>query len=481
MNDINVYVKMSFLMLLKSKVRYLFKRAELDKAVFFGLLTKAWSMVAGLITILLILNKFTPELQGYYYTFITLLAFQAFVELGLGTVIVQFASHEWSKLGFDKSGRIVGDKDALSRLASLAVMALKWYAVASVIFIFGLGLGGYIFFSTSPNLNINWALPWFTLCLFTGVAIFLVPIWSLLEGCNQVGNLYTNRFQQSLFSNIAIWIAILLGAKLWTTTISILVSFICAGIFVITKYKLFFKTLFSGISGSVIDWRREVFPMQWRMALTWVSGYFISSFFVPVLFKFHGAKVAGQMGLTLTATNAVSAIYIAWISSKVPRFGMLVARRAFKELDELFWKLIKIIFFMSTLIAIVIFVIVYAANLSGHPFAARLLSPLPVALLLIAAVIGGFSYSMSYYIMAHKKMPIMFISIIAGTLSVLATSILGKHYAATGIVIGYLFVICITCALVTIIWYHCRIEWHKDKYSATEILGKDVKIKETLI
>jgi len=452
-------------MFLKHRLSQLFQSISLDKAVFFGLLTRAWNVFAGFITTLLILKKFTPEIQGYYYTFSALLALQIFVELGLGAVIVQFASHEWSLLSLNSNGQIVGDDSALSRLSSLARITIRWYALAAIIFIFGLSVGGYIFFSKSSNAYINWMLPWFFLCFLNGINVFMVPIWSLLEGCNQVGNLYANRFIQSLCSTISIWIALILGFKLWVPSISILAIFICAWIFVRRKYWIFFKTLFSHITGPSINWRAEVFPMQWRMALSWISGYFMSSFFVPVLFRYHGAVIAGQMGLTLNLTNVITFICMAWVSPKVPTFGVLIARKQFSELDRIFWRLMKIIFLVTVLAAVAIFAGVYIINVLGHPFSNRMLSPFPFALLLSAAVISSLSYLMVYYIMAHKKMPFLFVTIISGVLSGLVTFILGRRYAATGIAIGYFLVVCFACLLVAIIWRRCRIVWHRDGYS----------------
>ena len=72
--------------------------------------------------------------------------------MGLGTVIQQFASHEWSQLSFDQAGRVIGNQDALSRLISLARAAAKWYAIAGIIMGFGLCIGGYIFFDNNNAL-----------------------------------------------------------------------------------------------------------------------------------------------------------------------------------------------------------------------------------------------------------------------------------------------------------------------------------------
>lgn len=252
---------------------------------------------AGPITALLIASKFTPQLHGYYYTFWNLLALRFFVELGLGTVIIQFASHEWSKLRLDQDGYVVGEKEALSWLISLTHIMVKWYFCGGAIVAVGLSICGYFFFSRSAEVvNIAWFFPWLILCILTGVNICLTPMWSILEGCNQVTNIYTFRFFQGLFNSIVVCSAILLGGGLWVISISVLVAIICSLLFFRFKYKNLFKSiLFTNISGLRIGWKKEVFPMQWRLALSSISGYFVFSLFTPVIFKFHGPVLAGRL------------------------------------------------------------------------------------------------------------------------------------------------------------------------------------------
>ena len=161
-----------FVLLLRRLMRW----AEVDRAVFFGILTKIWGLGSGAVTVLLIASRFTPAVQGYYYTFSSLLAVQVFVELGLGTVIIQFASHEWSKLGLDEHRRIVGAPDALSRLISLGRVASKWYIIGGGIVAVGVGCAGYIFFSQSPRPGIEWMTPWFALSVLCGMNLCLVPV-----------------------------------------------------------------------------------------------------------------------------------------------------------------------------------------------------------------------------------------------------------------------------------------------------------------
>ncbi|MCK5608083.1 hypothetical protein KAR91_39750 [Candidatus Pacearchaeota archaeon] len=444
-------------------LKRLLVKAEVDRAVFFGLLLKVWSIIAVPMTALLIATQFTPELQGYYYTFGSLLALQVFVELGLGTVIIQFASHEWSKLSLDKTGNIIGDRNALSRLISLANITLKWYLIGGLIVIIGLGIGGYVFFSQSSNLNINWVLPWLTLSVLTGVTICFIPVWSLLEGCNQVTNVYTYRFWQGLFTSLSIWIAILLGAELWTAPISSIVVLICSGVFLRYKYWNFLKILLlSKPTNPRIEWRNEILPMQWRIAISWISGYFIFFLFTPVLFKYHGAGVAGQFGMTWSVVGAIGAFSSAWLVPKVPQFGMMIARREYTKLDTLFWKITKIVISVTILLGICIWFFIYILNKLDYSLANRLLSPLTAGIFIAAQVILTISIPFGSYLRAHKKEPLLFLSVIGGLLTGLSTLILGKYYSATGMAVGYLSINLLLIPFVILTWHRCRTKWHTE-------------------
>lgn len=87
-----------------------------------------------------------------------------------------------------------------------------------------------------------------------------------------------------------------------------------------------------------VNYRLEIFPFQWKIALSWISGYFIFQLFNPVLFATEGAIVAGQMGMTLTVLNSIMALSFSWMTTKVPVYSELIAKKDYNQLDSLFNK-----------------------------------------------------------------------------------------------------------------------------------------------
>ena len=450
-----------------SITRCLIAQAGIDRAVVFGVLSIVRGLVAGPVSIWLITSYFTPELQGYYYTFASLLALQVFVDLGLGTVIVQFASHEWAELGFDERGRIVGSAQALSRLVSLGQVALRWYAVAGVVVAVGLGAAGYVFFSQGSHTNIHWKAPWFGLCVVTGISLCLVPISSLLEGCNQVSQIYGFRLAQGILISVSTWLAIAFGAGLWTAAIAITVTLISGGLFLRRRYWAFIRQMFGPIAGPRISWRAELWPMQWKIALSWLSGYFCFSLFTPVLFQYHGPVVAGQMGMTWSLVSVLSGISSTWAVSKVPRFGVLVAKKEYAELDRLFYRLTIASSSIAFCGAVVIWAGVYVLYAFKYPLATRFLPPLPTGIFLAATVLLQAITPQAFYLRAHKQEPFLWLSIVGGLMIALSNWLLGSRFSATGMAVGYLIVVAfVSVPFATLIWHRRRVAWHSDATGA---------------
>ncbi len=413
---------------------------EIDRAVISNILTQAWTALSGPMTMLVISKKLSETEQGFYYTFSSVLALQVFVELGLVTVIIQMASHEWAFLQLGKDGAIVGRQSSFSRVACLLRFACKWYGLAAVLLIVGLNIGGWVFFSSATRIEVHWQSPWIALCSLAGVALMMSPFFSILEGCNQVSSVYTFRLLQGALSTLAVIGSIYIGLGLYALAISALVRLIAGFIFIFWRHRNFFRQLLSAQISDRVSWKDEVWPFQWRLAISWLSGYFIFSLFTPVMFYYHGAKVAGQMGMTLATVAVIESFAYALLSAKAPLFGSLIARKEFKELDSVFLRVLRLGVMSAIITSILLLVAVYVLQLTYPRLADRLLS-LPIIILFICSrLINVVINAMALYLRAHKSEPLMMISLGAAVLVGFSTWVLGSRYGPAGAAIGFLVI-----------------------------------------
>lgn len=445
----------------KLKFQTIGDSVQLDNAVVFSLATKVWQALAGVVSVFFIGRYFSPEVQGYYYTFSSLLALQSFLELGLYIVITSVVSHEWAHLNLTSTGEIVGNTTALSRLASMASLVVKWYACISVVFIVGVGAVGSTFLSQAPSSSVSWQGAWWCVVALAGLTLWGLPLIALLEGCNQVVPLNRFRLVQAMLGNLALWVGIGLDGELWAGVFLAGVNLLCTGYFLLVHYRKFFLTLLRTSQGPSVAWWTEVWPMQWRLALPGLFNYFVSSFFTPILFHYHGARVAGQMGMTLQIVNMLQTSAMSWIQTKVPLFGMLVAQKDYEKLDRLWYRAARISVLVLVVGATVVWLFVYGLETVGNPLAQRLLGPLPLCLLLVAIILKQVVHCQAAYLRAHKKDPLFVSGMVSGIVSGLFVWWLGSRWGATGIAFGYVLVLSlITVPGTALVWVRSRRLWH---------------------
>jgi len=466
---------MSYLQLLYRKFALVLGRLEINRSVFFGVATQGWSAFSSPVTMLVIAHWMSGVEQGFYYTFAGILALQVLVELGLVTVIVQIASHEWAHMYIDADGVIIGSPRAISRLASLLTFSIRWYAIAGLIVTVGLSLGGYYFLIARPYTGLSWQAPWFLLCLFAGSGLVLSPAIAIIEGCNQISSVYGYRFIQGVLNSISLIFGIAMGLGLYALPLAAFARLALCFVFILWKHKAFLTQLFVSPQNNRINWRSEVWPFQWRIGVSWISGYFIFALFTPVMFFYHGAKVAGQMGMTLSLVAAIEALSLTWISARVPQFGMLIAKRDFLALDRLFWRLFRIVATITGICSFGLAGIAVTLHTINVSLSERLLSPLCIILLIVQKYVSVLIGALAMYLRAHKAEPLMISSLITGILVGISTWVLGKLFGPTGAVSGYLSVT-ILWALPTsyLTFKHCRKIWHSDEGLIPSPIGPNV-------
>lgn len=437
------------------------RHAEVDRAVIYGLVGMAWQVMAGPLTLLTIAYALTPAAQGYYYTFASLLALQGYAELGLSVVILSAASHEWAALQLDSHGRITGDVRARSRLVSLGQFAFRWYATAALLFFVVIGSAGHRFLSGQAEAGVSWAAQWWALVGLTALQLLALPFNALLEGCNQVLNIQKFRLSQQVARTLTLCAVLFAGGHLWAAVAAAAVALLRDLYLIGWKYRRFFAPFLSAPANAVMNWRDEILPMQWRLAMSAMVGYFFFQIFTPITFRYHGAVAAGQMGMTLSFISLVQGLSGTWLQPKVPKFGMLIARREFDLLDRLWWRTTRAVILVASVAAMAGWGTLAVVSALGLPIATRLLGLLATGLFLVGAVTMAGVYCITAYLRAHKREPLLAMSLTTAVLMGVLSWQFGSRFGATGVAAVYLFVtLAVALPWQLAIMMRARQVWH---------------------
>jgi hypothetical protein len=381
------------------------QRFHLSRAIGWSLVGTAITAVSGPVAALTIAFKFTPQVQGYYYTFASLLALSVLLELGFTTCLVQFVSHEYAKLHLGLNGMLAGPDASIQRLASLGRLAIRWYGIAALVFFVVIGGAGDFFFQSQGDATTSWRGAWWLLCFASALSMAMLSVTAVLDGINQVAWNTRARALQNLTRSTVLIGALWFGGGLYSAGLGALAAVIALGT-QLSYWRPLFRQLLLLPSSDSVRWTTEVWPMQWRIGLSWASGYFIYSSFNPILFASAGTVVAGQFGMS-------------WIQSVVA---------------------------VSTLVTIALAVLVWI-HIQEYAFAERLLSLPGIIPLLLAAILNQFVFASAVLARAERREPFLRPSLLIAVLVFFGNLVVVDHLGAVGMTWGYFIAMIAFCLL----------------------------------
>lgn len=570
--------------------------AGVDRAVFFSNAAQMTRLITSPLTMVLVLRYLTPEIQGYFYAFSGVVAMQVFLEMGFSQNILQFASHEYSKLRFTAGQTLDGDPGARSRLVSLARLSFRYYSIAALIFLLAVGIGGQVYFKISSDrfsegsfrdlpafaaklaqpsdpvsklvyehlpsktqqelrdyvadpskaktlpadlsedfntlvnggslyeaaqaagvklsaetvqlaartpegrslvhLNrllledafpreiahnrVAWEGAWWLIAVAAALALAINPAWSLLQGCNQVAQVAKFNFWAALAVFGANAIALISGAGVYASAVGAAFSVLLSMAYLLWRWRPFFRQFLERPQHGHISWRHEIWPFQWRIAVSWMSGYFVFDILNPIALYFCGPVDAGRLGMSLQLVNTIARVAQTWINTKAPRFGMLIAARAWQELDAL-WRRSTIQAFAFYLLGYgsflaAIWLIGQVSFLATIPQIGPLLLKVPARLapLSVIAWLGGAQIAqvlvncMAGELRAHKREPYVWIAVATAVLSVAFMFPLVRIWGIHGEAIGYAAAIWAVLIPAWIVYRSKRLEYRSQANALSE-------------
>lgn len=421
-----------------------------DKHVLMTLLFRGWTVVGGAVTVLVVPLCLTPMEQGYYYTFTSILALQIFFELGMGQVVMQLVAHEAAHLQQGADGHHDGSPQSVSRLASLRRLLRKWYAVAAMFFLLVAGFAGVMFFRSSELPSSVWLAPWLLLVAATSANLYLSWKIAFVEGFACIKEVNRLRFAQSVAGYVGMWVVLMAGGGLWMAFILPAMAVLFSNFWIRQNPASEILRIDFHDQGTLLakhedfNWRQDIFPFQWRIAVSWIAGFFIFQLFTPIVFKFHGAAEAGRIGLGITIFNAVVSVGTSWMAAKAPSIGQMLAKGLRAEASQLFRRLtftsVALVGLLSLGLVIAV-VCLEGMDLPGHQ---RLPNIWTTVFLALAAVGNAGVMSAAMFMRAHKVEPLLTSSVTLAVATVASVAVLAP-VGAEWVLGGYALLVWTLC------------------------------------
>ena len=411
--------------------------AGLDEQVVSTLLLRSWSAMAGAVMVIFISQWFNNIEQGYYFTLVSLLALQVFFELGMNQVVLHLASHEVAHLKFDAKGHLKGDSARLNALSTLASLIQRWYLTAAIVFFVVVGAGGVWFLAISNYLpSTNWMGPWLLLILATSANLCLNGKLVFFEAIGNISGVARARLMQSMIGTVFMWAALTADAKLWALPLVPVVAALYT-MHWLKENGVALRVLPSQSAVEVFKkWQGDVLPLQWRLAISWVSGYFIFQLLIPVVFASFGPVEAGRLGITLAIFGALSSLGMSWVTAKIPSMVACVAKRDRSKLNEVFLTaLTRAVLFtvIATLTAVVAIALMHNFE---WPIADRFVSVSVATCIALSTVINCIIFSAAAYMRSHKEEPMVLPSVVSAVATLVAVAI-GSQFSVFAILAVY--------------------------------------------
>ena len=158
---------------------------------------------------------------------------------------------------------------------------------------------------------------------------------------------------------------------------------------------------------------------------------------IPVTFRFHGEILAGQIGLTWQLLTTVQAASLAWIQTRLPRFGSLLAARNRSQLEREMFRasLLSVVVFVGGMSAF--FLTLYVSQFVGLNLSGRFISTSSIVFFALGMVGWTLAIAEQSCVRLFKTDPFLMISVLASCLVASAIWHVGSTSGPHGLSIAY--------------------------------------------
>jgi O-antigen/teichoic acid export membrane protein len=273
----------------------------------------------GPLTILGVAAGLTAQEQGIFYVFLSLVALQWVLELGVSTNLVQYLSAASND----------NDKQAAVKLATL-----YYFIVAVILVVALLSLVNLVIVDVDSS---QWYPQWVLLVLLAPFNLLSTLLLSVKEGLGNWGRSYFIKLISSFVYALTLILCLYSGLKLWSLSVALMMMIITTVVMCgFGLFKYVSNALRSGIGISRV--LRETSTFQGKMMAVWLIGYFYWNAFILAASRVISIEFSGQLGMAMVVLTAFSMVGINIVQSQRALFTRLISDGAQIMLQRLLVK-----------------------------------------------------------------------------------------------------------------------------------------------
>lgn len=291
----------------------LLRRLLGDPSVRWLATARVIALGAAPLSLYLLVTRQPISARGFYLIAINVVALAQLFEIGMGTLVVQFAT-----------------RVRPSERGALRGAAEQWYGRAAIVFLaVGATVGSYVFATGAGSASVDFLVPWAIVLAGTAAYIRLVPLICLREGGGDGERVQRMRAVQALAVAAAtvggLWTGRGIRAAAWAA-----VAQVAVGAAFLWRARRHLPVADAPNGRMTTDYHAQ----QVRSARVWIALWIGPQLLTPAVMYLRDASAAGNIGLHVALALAPPVLSVAWMHARYPRLGALVASGALRTFDE---------------------------------------------------------------------------------------------------------------------------------------------------
>ena len=413
------------------------------------ILARLWNLLSGLLLVFVSSNVFSAVEQGVMYTFLSLAAAQFFFDLGVGVVLANIAGRNASGNAEDSDYT----SEELKYLNSITTFALKWSFVAGTILIAILGVIGWVLFADDQQVGANLQTIWLAYVVLVACSMSFHLFLRLFEGLGFVVEAAIARSVQSAANIAVIYLLAIYGMGIISMVVALLIALIAACIyFLASSSKIRSACRPSLAVKGIINWRKDVYPFQSKVAVSWLAGYVIFQSQVPILYSLAGPIQAGQLGIAVQIFQSLNTSANIFLTYNIKDWTRLSVNDDMQALNKSFMRTLALTLGITIVGCIAIVGGIFIIRHLGWQMAVRFPDLSLLILFAIAACFNQIFFCLGYYFRAQGREPLWWVSVIAAIAILIVPAILWQSFDITAAIWSFLFVSVVILSVLSSIY-----------------------------